>query len=382
MSQIHDNVEAELAELTQWPGGAPAPALWEKAAASQGLSVSGRAPRRAGVLARLGRPVSRWGALAAGVALVVTVIVLAGDRERGDRRAGSSSRLAPPAALNYGAPSVAAESPPALRVRPSLDAERGDRPEMRELELSSFVSPDSPRQIVHKASIDLMTNDVRGVFHKVIQLLSEAKGEFVQDSSLTGTGNEASGSITLRVTAARLSEVMQGLRELGVVQQERIGGEDVTSQVVDLDARLANERRIEAELLELIGSRKDAPLKEIMEARDALGSIRERIEKMTAEQQRLGKLVALATVLVSIRADPTPAKPPEPAAESPWSKAGKVFESAWARGVENLLHSGGWVLSFLIGNAFWILAVAAAFLAYRQSQRRNIARMSAAPASR
>ena len=103
------------------------------------------------------------------------------------------------------------------------------------------------------------------------------------------------------MAAGRLGEVLNALRELGEVKSVRKGGQDVTTQVVDLEARLRNERRIETELLALFDQRKDATLEEILKLRDKLGEVRRQIEQLVAQRQRLSRLVSLATILVIIR---------------------------------------------------------------------------------
>ena len=73
---------------------------------------------------------------------------------------------------------------------------------------------------------------------RLSRLISAAHGEFVQDSTLTGNDDSERAELTLRVAAERLSEVLNELRLLGEVRTERVGGDDVTERVVDLEARL------------------------------------------------------------------------------------------------------------------------------------------------
>lgn len=159
---------------------------------------------------------------------------------------------------------------------------------------------DSARQVIRKASVELKTNDVRAVQLRIAHLLHEGAGEFIQDSSTSGDASNPQAHVTLRVAADRLGALLTEIREFGEVVSEKIEGEDVTGQVVDLDARLNNEQRVEQELLELLASKKDAPLTDIMAVRSSLGQVRQSIEQMRAQRQRLGKLVDLATVLVII----------------------------------------------------------------------------------
>jgi hypothetical protein len=247
--------------------------------------------------------------------------------------------------------------------------------------LSAAASPpaDTERQVIRKANIDLKSRDVRATFLKAAQVLSEASGEYVEQSSLTGQDENLQGSLTLRVAAGRLSEVLNQLRNLATVVSESSGGEDVTNQVVDLEARLRNEQRVEAELLGLMESRKDAPLKEVLELRDSISRVRENIERMTAQREHLSRLVSLATVLVIINPDTTK---PAPLPDGLGIYFLKQIRAAWQTSMELLADSVGFLIRLFVGGAFfWLLAIAVVMgiLAIR---RRALRASAAEPAPR
>jgi hypothetical protein len=231
---------------------------------------------------------------------------------------------------------------------------------------SAVAGPTAERQVIRKATIELKAKDVRAVFLKASQLLSEARGEYVQDSSLTGEGVHTEGNLTLRVAANRLPEVLNELRQLGEVRSEKVTGEDVTGQVVDLEARLRNEQRVETELLTLLETRKNSPLKEILDLRASIAGVRQTIEQLIAQRDRLGRLVSLATVLVIIR--PTDAPPPVEAGL--WTH----FESALRRAVNDgtrfLTNTVAGLLSVLIGGLIWWILLIVAILVVRAYRHR------------
>lgn len=225
----------------------------------------------------------------------------------------------------------------------------------------------STRHVVHKATLELTTPDVRAAFLKAGLILNEALGEHIQDSSLTGTGNEATGTLTLRVVASRLSDVCNSLRELGVVVSERREGQDVTGQVVDLDARLKNERRVEQELLALFDQRKDAPLKDVLDLRQKLSEVRSGIEQMVAQREHLGRLVSLATVLVIIRTGEKP--PEEPKDEGLSHYFSESIKHAWRTGTRGLADTVAALVSILIGGLIWWILLIVALLLLRRYVR-------------
>jgi hypothetical protein len=235
------------------------------------------------------------------------------------------------------------------------------------------------RQVVRKATVELKTPDVRAVFLKAAQLTSEAGGEFVESSSLSGTDREAQASLTLRVAADRLDKVLNELSALGTVASEQSTGEDVTVRVVDLEARLANERRFEAELLELLDARLDSPLRDVLEMRRQIGAVRQSIEFLEAQRQKIARLVELATVLVIIRhEDP----PPQPTREG--ASPGRYFltriEGAWRAGVRFLADTLGWCLRAAVGGLVWWVGLMAVAILARSWWRSARAQRLAAPA--
>lgn len=245
-----------------------------------------------------------------------------------------------------------------------------DRREAIDQGASNLSSASAPaiRMVIRKATIELTTLDVRTAFSKAQLLLRPEVGEFAEGSTLTGEGPTARAQLTLRVAADRLSAVLTQLRDLGKVTQENSTGDDVTTQAVDLDARLRNERRVETELLQLLESRKDAPLKEILDLRENLSRIRGEIEQLQGRRDTLGRQVSLATILVIIQAEAKPVEPEKPAGASAFlTDAGKSFSAAFTSGAKTLVASLAFLAELAIGGAFWwtLLGIAAIIIRRR-----------------
>jgi len=222
------------------------------------------------------------------------------------------------------------------------------------------------RQVVRKATIELNCTDVRAAYAKAKLIVQPATGEFVQDSGLTGSGKNASANLTLRVAANRLGDVLDALQDLGEVTSQRQEGQDVTGQVVDIEARLRNEKRVEAEILELLDSREDAKLKDILELRNTLKDIRYQIESLTSQRARLGQLVSLATVLVLIRADDVP----EEESSTLGAYFGDSISGAWHGSLRFLADTVATMLRIIVGGlVFWLLAAIIVVLLIRRSRK-------------
>lgn len=320
-----------LAALSE-PRTPPEP-IWKAAMASQRAArgSAGRFGRSAGarrpVAAR--RTVAARRVMAAAAVLVlggatVAVILPALGKARASARFPRVDSSAEPAFALKRPPS----SPASAQV-PRQDAGASPAP------------LDSVRSVARKASIELLSPDVRTAYVKAAAIATDALGEFVENASLTGDGAHARGELTLRLRQERLTAALNQVRELGVVAAESTGGVDVTDRLIDLDATIRNEKQVEAEILDLLNRRaKDAGLKDIVELRNTLGEARKRIETLEAQRDNAARSVRFATVLVIIQ------HKDEPVPAAPQRSMGQVFSeqitAAWHAGVGELGASLGW----------------------------------------
>jgi hypothetical protein len=219
---------------------------------------------------------------------------------------------------------------------------------------SPSLTPAPARQVVHKAAIDLRVTDVRGTFAKITLLPNEATGEYIETSSLTGEEPNIAASLTLRVAASRLSETLNALRTLGTVISESATGQDITDTVMDLEARLRNEERIEREVLALLDKRADSPLSEVLTVRTQLNDIRARIEAIKAQRERAGRMVALATIVINLRSEAQPLPVAEDSGIADYFI--KSVSDAWQTSLRTLSDTAAFLIrTFLGGLVWWLL---------------------------
>jgi hypothetical protein len=151
------------------------------------------------------------------------------------------------------------------------------------------------RQLVRTAQVDLRAEDVPAAFVTVKDLAQREGGYVGQESS-----GESGGSLTLRVPGDRLDAVLKGMGEIErtSVTRRDVRSEDVTEQVVDIEARLATQRasvdRVRA-LLE-----RAASTSEITQIEGELTKRQTELESLQRRYDSLKGQVALSTVTVSI----------------------------------------------------------------------------------
>ena len=130
-------------------------------------------------------------------------------------------------------------------------------------------------------------------------------GGYASASNRSGDGDSAQASVTYRIPVAQWEPALAGLRRLGEkVLAERYATEEVTAQVVDLGARIANLRTTEAAFQSMMDQA--VGIDEILRVQGELTRVRDEIERLTAQRTSLEGQAAFSTLTVtfSLRPDP------------------------------------------------------------------------------
>ena len=160
------------------------------------------------------------------------------------------------------------------------------------------------RKIIYNVSLHLIVADTDAAFGEVQRLAGEMGG-FVAESNMWRTDEHRQATITVRVPAEGLDDALDRFRALALdVENERVDSQDVTEEFVDLDARLTNERRTEAELLELLETRSETgKTQDILEVHRELSNVRAQIESIQGRMRYLENLSDMATVQITLTPD-------------------------------------------------------------------------------
>ena len=149
-------------------------------------------------------------------------------------------------------------------------------------------------------------------------------GGFVADASIQSGRNQLrSATLELKVPASRFDELTEGLEPLGRLQFVNVGAEDVSEEFVDLTARVANGRRLEDRLVELLRTR-TGKLQDVLSVERELARVREEIERMEGRLRFLKTSAQLSTLSVNLY------EPPPIVASHPGSSViAEAFKTAW-----------------------------------------------------
>lgn len=151
------------------------------------------------------------------------------------------------------------------------------------------------QKIIRSAEIRIKVGCVKTASEDARTIVEKMGGMVTNTSAYEDDAGNKAMRVTLKVPSDKLDAALEKLAELGEIREEDIRAQDVTEQYVDLEARLANARRLEARLIQLLNER-NAKLEDIIKIEKELGRVRENIESMTARKRYFDSRVSMSTI--------------------------------------------------------------------------------------
>lgn len=153
--------------------------------------------------------------------------------------------------------------------------------------------------VIRTAQITLITPDFANARVSLEDILKRHRGHIGILTIGSPADSGQSLQATLRVPSSQLDAAMAEIRNLGRVETEQQGGEEVTQQMVDLEARLANAHNTEQRLADIM-HRNSGKIGDVLAVEKEIDRIRGEIERMEAERKNLGDRVNFSTLDVRI----------------------------------------------------------------------------------
>jgi DNA repair ATPase RecN len=209
-------------------------------------------------------------------------------------------------------------------------------------------------QLIKKASVTLLVDSVDKSVDAVSQIIDERQGDLIglNEQQPTEENPRPTASIDMRVPQNLLESTLDEIAKLGTVQNRQITVEDVSSQIVDFQARLSNLRKTETNLQKIMD--RSGSVKDILNVAQELSNVRQQIEQIDAQLKSLQNQVAYSTISLKLEATI--------ASSSPQRTFGSQIKDTWNRSSESLgefsiglLKIGIWLLVY---SPYWfILAI-------------------------
>jgi anti-sigma factor RsiW len=245
-----------------------------------------------------------------------------------------------------------ASSEDAFLIPPPPPPPPASRPDKAKVAASddTGAQDDATPMIARAAALLLISKEFEKTHASLEEILKRYNG-YIGELNVSAP-DEAGRTLTgtLRIPSARFDSAMAELKKLGRVENEAQGGEEVTQQYVDLEARIANAQHTEQRLTEIL-RRRTGKLQDVLKVELEIDRVRGEIEQMQAEKKELSKRVAFATVNMTVKEEyhaRLQATPPS---------TGSRFRNAAVDGynsvVEGLISVGLFLLSSGPGLLLW-----------------------------
>jgi hypothetical protein len=229
----------------------------------------------------------------------------------------------------------------------------------QDLAQSKTIAAQPKAQLIKTASLALRVQNVEAMVQKATAVVTARGGDMLglQDQVPEDSETRRTATFKFRVPQAGLDATLADLAKLGTVETRSIEAEDVSSKIVDSEARLRNLRKSETMVLGIM--ERSGSVSDVLKVSQELGRIRSQIEQLQAQVQNLKGQVAYSSINLTLTAAIAQDQQGEPVGDrlkETWSQS----THAVGETTTNLLRLALWLLVFspyLLGGAglIWLI---------------------------
>ena len=170
---------------------------------------------------------------------------------------------------------------------------------------SQTIAAAMDRKILRNADLTLEVSAPPDTQRKIASI-AESMGGFVvtseskQRQTAEGATHELEVNLVIRVPAAQFGPALDQIRNTANrVVQEKITGQDVTEEFIDLEAHLRTQKALESQFLEIM--KQAHKVEDALEVQRQIAGVRSEIEKLEGRKRFLENRASLSTITVSLQ---------------------------------------------------------------------------------
>lgn len=216
------------------------------------------------------------------------------------------------------------------------------------------------RQVIRTGYMNVRVEDVTKSAFDVHGLITKHQG-LISSEDVQSSGDYTYANITAQIPAAALDAYITDVSRLGDVDSINITAQDVTSQVVDLDARIKALQTSIDRMTQLLAEA--VRIEDLLAIETQLSQRQAELDALTAQRTWLGDQVAMSTITVSLSPVTTVTE-----VDAPGFVSG--LQSGWAAFVSVIMVAVtalGFFLPFLM--VLLVIAIPVAVIVARQVRR-------------
>jgi hypothetical protein len=208
------------------------------------------------------------------------------------------------------------------------------------------------RKVIRQGEISFETKDARRT-RDFIRVAVEQHGGYLSGDNAYTNGERIDYRVDIRIPADRFDSLLLLISEkAGRIESRNITSQDVTSEFIDVQARIRTKKELEQRYLQLLT--KASTVEDILSIERELGNLRSDIESIEGRMKYLSDQVAMSTLTVTFHEK-----------GSTGSAFGHSFAEALRNGWTNILF----FLLAIVGYWPFILIGSFTLLGYRRWRR-------------
>ena len=230
--------------------------------------------------------------------------------------------------------------------------------------LQKNAEPDAAK-IIYRASLTLESTDYDAARTALEAALAEAGGYLESSDEHTGSGDDAarSLSLTLRIPQQQYESFLSAVGEAGNLLNRSQQAEDVTTQYMDIEARLANLTAQRTRLQELQAQAET--LSDLLEIESSLSNVQYQIESWQSQLDWYANQVSYSTVSVYLHE----VQEYTLTGEGFLDRLGASFGNGWTAFVAGVQGFVLWLAFVWPAALLVLLAAVVVFLVWRRRRR-------------
>ena len=188
---------------------------------------------------------------------------------------------------------------------PKQEAQFGQPVSLNQVDALSTVAQAAERKIIRNANLTIEVNSTTETQRKIASIAETHQGfvvttEATQRPTEDRTKPEITVNLVVRVPAAQFNQAMEEIRAAGLrVIQEKVAGQDVTEEFMDLEARIKNQKALETQFIEIM--KRAGKVEDALSVQRELAEVRTEIEKLEGRRRFLENQASLSTITVTLQ---------------------------------------------------------------------------------
>gem|GEM_PF-6793357 len=165
---------------------------------------------------------------------------------------------------------------------------------------TSNVTQANDRKVKRVATMNIIAKDPTAVIAKIESIVAGYRGILVNQEVRTFESNARAGSITIKIPESQFFPAWNALHNVAdTVEEEKIEATDVTSEMVDLESRIRNDRSEEQQYLEIM--KRAGSIKDILSVTEKMSEVRGRIEEAQGQLQLMKSQTEMSSIVIGFR---------------------------------------------------------------------------------